>query len=50
MKDIVVYKVDELEEELEAKIKERSHYGKTFEEIDLEEMERQCKITGINIF
>ena len=40
-------KVDELQEELESKMKERSHQGKNFDEIDLYEMEQHCKITGM---
>ena len=47
VKDIVMTKVDELQEELNARIKERSSHGKTFDEIDLLEMEQKCKITGI---
>ena len=41
-------KVDELQEELNARIKERSSHGKTFDEIDLIEMEQNCKITGMH--
>ena len=47
VKDIVMTKVDELQEELNVRIKERSSHGKTFDEIDLLEMEQKCKITGI---
>ena len=41
-------KVDDLQEELNARIKERSSHGKTFDEIDLVEMEQNCKITGMH--
>ena len=41
-------KVDELQEELNARIKERSSHGKTFDKIDLIEMEQNCKITGMH--
>ena len=47
VKDIVMTKVDELQDELNARIKERSSHGKTFDEIDLLEMKLKCKITGI---
>ena len=48
VKEIALSKVDELQEELDAKMEERSRHGKSFDEIDLFDMEEQCRITGMN--
>lgn len=48
VKEIALSKVEELQEELDARVKERNQHGRTFDEIDLCDMEQQCKIVGEN--
>ena len=40
-------KVDELEEELNVKMKLRNQHGRIFDETDLGDMAERCKITGM---
>ena len=48
VKEIALSKVEELQEELDARVKERNQHGRTFDEIDLCDMEEQCKIVGMS--
>ena len=48
VKEIALSKVEELQEELDARVKERNQHGRTFDEIDLCDMEEQCRIVGMN--
>lgn len=42
-------KIDELQEELDSKTKERNSHGRIFDESDLCDLEQRCKITGMSI-
>ena len=50
VKEIAISKVEELQEELDKRVEERSRHGKTFDEIDLYDMQEQCRVTGLGVY